>query len=149
MQTIDSLSSLLDSAAVRHYQRWPILGVYVWPNNFIGQTYDAEVNYLKTWITNRLTWMDANMFGSCDALANTLPTLESVRVFPNPSDALFYIDGISSPSTGYLYNQTGQLIKSIALDSFTTSVSTASLPNGLYYIQIDHYPTIFKLIIQH
>ena len=37
------------------------LGQYVWPNDFVGDTYEEEVDFLKTWLTTRLTWMDDNM----------------------------------------------------------------------------------------
>lgn len=41
-----------------NFVAWPVLGTYVWPNNFVGNTYNAEVNYLKDWISDRLEWMD-------------------------------------------------------------------------------------------
>lgn len=41
-----------------NFDTWPVIGVYVWPNNFIGTTYTEEVNYLKDWISSRLEWMD-------------------------------------------------------------------------------------------
>jgi len=41
-----------------NFERWPVLGMYVWPNNFIGDTYEEETTYLKDWIDTRLTWMD-------------------------------------------------------------------------------------------
>jgi hypothetical protein len=44
---------------VRNYQRWPILGSYVWPNWFIGQTYAEEVTWMKGWVEGRLTWIDS------------------------------------------------------------------------------------------
>jgi len=33
----------------------------VWPNTFVGETYQEEVEFLKEWLTERLTWMDANI----------------------------------------------------------------------------------------
>ncbi len=41
-----------------NFSIWSVLGSYVWPNNFVGSSYDAEVQYMKDWITNRLQWMD-------------------------------------------------------------------------------------------
>ena len=41
-----------------NFEKWPVLGEYVWPNNFVGNTYTEEINYLKNWINNRLSWMD-------------------------------------------------------------------------------------------
>jgi hypothetical protein len=61
---IDSVAQLLDEAQQRNFERWPILGTYVWPNAFIGQTYSEEMNYLKQWVNLRVLWMDASMPGT-------------------------------------------------------------------------------------
>jgi len=58
MSLVDSLASLLDESQQRNFARWPVLGTYVWPNSFIGQTYQQEIGYLKTWISGRVNWMD-------------------------------------------------------------------------------------------
>lgn len=55
---IDSLVTLLEESRQRNFQKWPVIGQYVWPNYYVGQTYQDEINYLKNWLTNRLTWMD-------------------------------------------------------------------------------------------
>jgi hypothetical protein len=59
MAEIDQYVELLDEAQKRNFQRWPILGRYIWPNDFIGDTYQEEIVYLKTWLTNRLAWIDS------------------------------------------------------------------------------------------
>tara|TARA_R110000868_G_scaffold44131_4_gene147745 strand:- start:5000 stop:6385 length:1386 start_codon:yes stop_codon:yes gene_type:complete len=41
-----------------NFSTWDILGVYVWPNNFVGSTYNEETEYLENWITTRLLWLD-------------------------------------------------------------------------------------------
>lgn len=38
---------------------WNILGQYVWPNKYIGGTYENEFNYLKSWTLDRADWLDA------------------------------------------------------------------------------------------
>lgn len=45
----------------KNYQKWDVLGNYVWPNGYVGQTYTDEINYLKSWISDRLLWMDATI----------------------------------------------------------------------------------------
>tara|TARA_R110000868_G_scaffold208458_1_gene457871 strand:- start:146 stop:1522 length:1377 start_codon:yes stop_codon:yes gene_type:complete len=45
-------------AIERNFQKWDILSTYVWPNNFIGNTYDAEIEYIESWITARTAWLD-------------------------------------------------------------------------------------------
>jgi hypothetical protein len=44
-----------------NFEVWPILGTYIWPNNFVGANYDQEISYLNDWIEDRLTWLDAQI----------------------------------------------------------------------------------------
>lgn len=55
---IDSLTGLLSESQRRNFIRWSILGHYVWPNSYVGQTYQNEIDYLKAWIAGRLNWLD-------------------------------------------------------------------------------------------
>jgi hypothetical protein len=41
-----------------NFKTWDILGMYIWPNNFVGNTYAEEMDYLQNWVGNRLSWMD-------------------------------------------------------------------------------------------
>ncbi len=62
---IDSILVFIDEAKDRNYQRWPILGQYVWPNNdWYGNTYEDEVDYFEDFLFNRLHWMDYNLPGT-------------------------------------------------------------------------------------
>ena len=58
--TIDSLTTLLNAkgAQERNSQAWPRWGRYVWPNQYVAQSYDDEISYLKSWIKERLIFMD-------------------------------------------------------------------------------------------
>ena len=60
---IDLLISELETsdAIKRNFERWPILGQWIWPNSYVGTTYESEINYLKNWLSQRLTWMDSNI----------------------------------------------------------------------------------------
>jgi len=84
---IDSSASALTESEPRNFVQWPVLGAYIWPDpqNQVGATYQAEVNDLKTWITNRLAWMDGAITGHCLALGiqenNFNPVLS---IYPNP-----------------------------------------------------------------
>ena len=69
---IDSVSNYLHESQLRNFQKWPILGDYVWPNYYIGNTYNDEVNFLKTWISSRLIWIDNNIIGNCNLSTNNI-----------------------------------------------------------------------------
>jgi PKD repeat protein/subtilisin-like proprotein convertase family protein len=58
----DSMALVLNESQERNFQRWSILGVYVWPNpNPIPTTYIGEVTKLKQWFADRLAWIDGQI----------------------------------------------------------------------------------------
>lgn len=61
---VDSLDALLGSAVDRNFDRWPILGEYVWPNYFIGDSHDEEVAYMENFLLDRISWLDDNLPGN-------------------------------------------------------------------------------------
>jgi spore coat protein CotH len=48
----------LSGAIEDNFQKWDVLGQYVWPNNFVGNSYNAELGYLKDWLFTRVNWLD-------------------------------------------------------------------------------------------
>jgi CotH kinase protein/Secretion system C-terminal sorting domain len=83
---IDSLTSNLKEPIVRNFQKWQILGAYVWPQPtpYAG-TWDGEINELKNFLTQRLQWLDNNI-KSDFAITSIEPDLAEVTIkaFPNP-----------------------------------------------------------------
>lgn len=62
VKILDYVEALEDAGSIqRNFSTWPVLGEYVWPNNFVGDTYEDELNYLQNWISNRLTWLDSEI----------------------------------------------------------------------------------------
>ncbi len=55
---IDASTTQIREAAGRNFTRWPIIGVGIGPDYFAGRTWDEDLGYLKSWITNRIAWMD-------------------------------------------------------------------------------------------
>ena len=60
---IDNMvSTLKDGGALdRNSQAWPRWGKKLWPNYHVSADFDDEIDYLKTWIHDRLTWMDTEI----------------------------------------------------------------------------------------
>ena len=55
------------NAVTRNFQEWNTLGRYLWPNadGFASRrTHQAEVNWMKNWLTTRLAWMETQSRGS-------------------------------------------------------------------------------------
>ncbi len=67
----------------RNFERWPVIGEYVWPNYFIGETYEDEVVILKEWIETRVNWIDANIMLAENVSENF--ARDEILVFPNPA----------------------------------------------------------------
>ncbi|MDB4225980.1 CotH kinase family protein [bacterium] len=58
------LETLMVSNSIEeNFEKWPVLGQYIWPNNFVGNTYTEEKDYLVNWIDNRLSWLDSEISG--------------------------------------------------------------------------------------
>jgi len=62
MAEVERTAALLQQgAAQRNFERWPVLGEYVWPNAEGAEertTYEDEVDHLSAWLIGRLDWMD-------------------------------------------------------------------------------------------
>ena len=63
MATIDSLSNVVTAqgAEQRDNQAWPRWGVWVWNNYYVGNNYEDEIEFLKSWLLDRLAWMDKQL----------------------------------------------------------------------------------------
>jgi hypothetical protein len=55
---IDERASLLSKSQKINFEKWDILGIYVWPNKVVTGSYQGEIDYLKTFLTQRMMWLD-------------------------------------------------------------------------------------------
>lgn len=61
LEDIDRQAQYLNLSQTKNFEKWQILGKYVWPNAVILPTYDAEVKQIKTWLNIRIAWLDENL----------------------------------------------------------------------------------------
>jgi hypothetical protein len=64
---LDQPNASGESAVTRNFNEWNILGSYVWPNaGGYGSrtTHQAEVNWMKNWLTQRMTWIETQSRGT-------------------------------------------------------------------------------------
>ncbi len=59
MQSIRTRAATLQQAQLNNFQRWPTLENYVWPNFRVTGSYEGELEYLESWLTARIEWMDS------------------------------------------------------------------------------------------
>ncbi len=55
---VDAMRTQLQEAQDRNFKKWPILGRGIKPNYYVGPTFDAEINWMKLWIRDRIAWID-------------------------------------------------------------------------------------------
>lgn len=61
---IDEAVEVVRPATEANFERWPVLGEEVWPNDAGAEdrtTYEEEVAYLKGWLVQRTAWLDSQM----------------------------------------------------------------------------------------
>jgi hypothetical protein len=129
---IDSVASVLNKESQqRNFQRWPVLGQYVWPNYYIGSSFEDEVNWLKTWVENRLNWMDINMPKLITGVQDKPLPFAVAMISPNPAG--------SQLSLQYELRQPGTLtfeLIDLAGRSITAFSKSHSFP-GSYQADLD------------
>ncbi|HNQ12480.1 MAG TPA: CotH kinase family protein [Bacteroidia bacterium] len=146
-QWIDSAAYYLNDAQQRNFTKWPILGVYVNWNNYIGQTFSDEINYLKSWIEDRSVWLDANWPGACNVNIENIPASNAmIHVYPNPSNQFVFIHFMHSFSKEglqlYLFDLNGRLIDqpSTKLDAQSNEwyFDVSKIQSGMYLLQVQN-----------
>ena len=121
--SIDSLFLILDEAQRRNFQRWDILGKDIWPNYYVGESYDDEKNYLKSWTMDRLFWLDNNLSNK------TFPEEVSTSIYPNPfSTAFHYEFSLNRPGKIdlVLYDLSGRIVSRL-INNVNYSAGTHSI----------------------
>jgi len=58
LDKIDYYADYLSLAQEENNDKWNTIGVYVWPNPVVYNTYEEEVSHLKNWYTTRMDWLD-------------------------------------------------------------------------------------------
>ena len=137
---IDSMTLVLADAPSRNFQKWQILGRYIWPNSFIGTTYASEINNLKTWLRSRIAWIDGQIA--------TFPVgqkeiLDKATVSPNPSVSGFTFEyALKSEQKIKLliFNELGQIVFQKIEQQSTGNQQmkwhSPNAPKGLYFYEI-------------
>jgi CotH kinase protein len=136
---VDSLTSLLSTPQTRNFKRWDVLTKKLWPNPVVNNTYAGEITYLKSWLTQRLAWLD----GQINAFpVATQEIVEQAKVSPNPSQSDFQFS-YTLPESGrvklLIFNQLGQIDAQIETEQSAGNNELswkADKARGLYFYEI-------------
>lgn len=144
---IDSMAASLSEAQVRNYERWPILGQYIWPNqDWQDNTYQDEVNYVKNWIISRANWMDANLPGTIiepDPVTGIDDEFvqAGISVYPNPARNVFTVEWNNPTHEAcelQIINALGQhiLVATQTGSSWAMKESANKIRTGIYLVRV-------------
>ncbi len=151
---IDSIAQYIDQAKDRHFEQWPLLGIYTWPNpSPIPADYPGEIAAFKQWIVDRATWIDNNILGTCH-LGLIEQEIASLSVYPNPfSDDLhisWFSTGISNTQIK-LFDLNGHEISSIqktpvyGMNEVKLDHFSGMLSSGIYWVEIQEGTSISRI----
>lgn len=146
-EIVDSLTAVVSEAQERNFERWPILGTYVWPNPPYfadAQSHLDIINAMKSWIEARVEWMDANVPGiaeNCQPLIlqtqdNTNKSL-GVEVYPNPAKASIHIRSKSPLISLTLVDLFGKKSRFEGDNKQLYILNTKTFHNGIYILRIE------------
>ncbi len=151
LNTTDSLVNLLDDAVARNFQRWPVMGQHVWPNYYVASTHSDEINWMKTWIQDRLSWLDFRIPGNCGGAPPLTSNELEVSVYPNPVRSEINLSVNSGKNLNIqfqLYNINGMLLKeqqfSIAEGEQILKIGADDLPQGMYLYRLYKGPVLHQ-----
>jgi len=149
---INNNVQLLGDAVGRNFAKWPIIGVHIWPNYFVGTTYQSEIVYLNDWISRRITWIDSQWLVQTGI--DDIEEQNSFRLYPNPFRDRITIDFfVSRPGdiVVELYNTSGicvhrEIRKNQIAGNQEILISVVNLKRGAYILKV--IPSGGKTIIR-
>jgi hypothetical protein len=97
---IDSVTNYLSEAQEHNFNKWPILGVSIWrslPGVEERDTYQKEVDYMKSWLLAHLEWMDKQLelptnIEDNKASKKVIKGLSLKQNYPNPFNPITKIE---------------------------------------------------------
>jgi hypothetical protein len=142
-EVTDSLVNLISDAATRNFQRWPILGQWVWPNDYVGNNYTEEVGWLKNWISQRLTSLNYSLPGECDGTIPVHVDEFFANVFPNPFNERLEVQIGSETNLAVqlqIFSSSGTMIRNQRIQVIgginQIEINSVNLPRGMYIYRI-------------
>lgn len=99
---VDAMRTQLQEAQARNFNRWPIMGRSIRPNYYVGPTFDAEVNWMKIWIKDRIAWIDRQYPDAPKLSATPGPVASGTKLTlkANSGDIYYTLDGSDPRASG-------------------------------------------------
>jgi hypothetical protein len=150
LAVIDSLVNYIKTERIRNYEVWPIIDGSLFYPCYSVSNYDQEISTTKTWLTNRLLWIDNNIsklyYPIADISSFTISN-NDFDLYPNPfSNNINIKFQLRNPGNYYfeLNDTYGRKISSSSHITYNqgensylfNDASIANLPKGLYILSV-------------
>jgi CotH kinase protein/Secretion system C-terminal sorting domain len=153
-QWMDSIANYANEAQARHYQYWGHMGQGTGTPEVTAprQSYQEEVDSLKSWILRRINWLDDSIPGTLAGCNITgIPSTANavsydLSTYPNPFQTQLQLDIYMMQSTDVkveFFNVMGQSVQTTQVfqhsgngSQLFTVMPPADLPPGMYLMRI-------------
>ena len=163
MAFIDSCANYLNEAQQRNFEKWPVLGVFIWRETTgykDRNTYQKEIDYMKSFLSARLNWMDNQLQNTSTAVAEprTHPAVFSLtQNYPNPFNPAttisFTLPSRSSVSLK-IFDVSGREVATIVSEemsagNYSRQWNAANISSGIYFyrLQAGSFTETRKLVL--
>jgi beta-glucanase (GH16 family) len=122
LDKIDEQAELLKWAQQENFNTWQILGVYVWPNPIVWNTYEEEVLYLKTWYEDRVDWLEGAINSLAGGTSDNVSVTFQVDMNSVETNAEgVYLAGGDLGQDGFLMSDNGSDVWSVTIELSSNS----------------------------
>jgi hypothetical protein len=141
---IDELAALLNEAQARNFRRWRVLGRNVWPNAFVGQSFNDEVSFMKQWIRQRVEWIDQEFMlpPSFSMRAGTVNRGAKLELRVREGKVYYTLDGSDPRAPGGAVSNAAKPYKSSIMLNDTTTVFCRATDGTRW-----SYPAVSKFVV--
>lgn len=148
IQLVDLLDNQVKAASVRNFQRWQILGEWIWPNSSVFNSHASEIQFLKGWILDRAAWIDGNIENANPVNPNAPGAIE-LSLSPNPSNGLINISWNQFafyPERFSLFDGSGRLLFQTEdfNDNDSPLILDIDVPTGIYFYSVEDHDGAFN-----
>jgi len=108
----------------------------LWNGNLITIDFTAEMEYLSTWIRQRLAYMDETEYAPycIDNNPDVKETLQPL-VFPNPVSSILTISQLSLGNVVQLFDSFGRIIYTGVAGEIMLTIDLSHESSGFYYLK--------------
>ncbi len=77
-----------------------------------------------------------SFFATLDSALSVEQQLETVNIYPNPANDFIRIEGVNNIKNISIYNELGQMLKTVDVDTINKTINISHLTQGIYFIRI-------------